>query len=347
MAAGALMFLLVTAGAALLGFAGTGLVIGGARRGAWLDQPGPDRMHATPVPRGGGIGFVLAWLMLGLLPAFAVPQVEEGQWSAAWQAAGLALVAVVGWADDHSGLPVWPRLLAHSLAGICVAIAWHQGTAALAQPAWFAVTVVLIALGTVASINLHNFFDGADGLLASHALVVMTVLAFLAWHVDHAALAISCVALAAGIAGFLPRNLAPARVFMGDVGSGVIGFAIAASCVMAVRDDVLTLPQALILGSGVLLDTVPTLLARVLRSEKFWMRHREHLYQRLLRSGWSHGRAAAAWLCWNLLIAVPALVIARRWTAAEWLVTAIVYAFGMSLWIFLQHRLHPLVEADA
>ncbi len=338
---------LICVGAALLGFAGTGLVIARARHGAWLDQPGPDRMHSSPVPRGGGVGFVLGWLLLGLLPAIVVVQAGAGHIAAAWQAAGLVLVATVGWADDHSGLPVWPRLLAHGLAGVCVAVAWHGGITEPTQPAWIATAFVLVAVSTVASINLHNFFDGADGLLALHALVVMIVLAFLAWHVDHAALAISCAALAAGIAGFLPRNIAPARVFMGDVGSGVIGFAIAASSVVALRDGVLTLPQILILLSGALLDTVPTLLRRVVRGERFWLRHREHLYQWLLHSGWSHGRTATAWLCWNLLVALPALSVARSWPAADWLVATIVYAFGMSLWILLKRRLGPISGAAA
>ena len=331
------MLLLVTVAAAGLGHVGAVAAQTLAARGYLLDLPGAHRVHAVAIPRGGGAGFAVAWVLLGLLPNFAIPQVGQWQLSAGLLAIAVALVAIVGWIDDLRGLAAWPRLAVHVLAGAAVGAAWWVGTPAM-SPSGMAIGV-LIAGAASASINLHNFFDGADGLLATQALFVLTVFAWLALGAGHMPLAIMSVAMAGAIAAFLPHNAPRARVFMGDVGSGTIGLAIAAVGVLAVRDEVLTLPVLLLLVSGCLIDTGMTLAARILHARRFWRRHHEHLYQWLVRTGWSHSKVVAAWLAWNLAVVLPAVVYARREPAGGWLLAAIVYAFGMLIWVLAKRRL--------
>jgi len=77
----------------------------------------------------------------------------------------------------------------------------------------------------------------------------------------------------------------------------------------------------------------------VLRGRFFWRRHREHLYQWLVRSGWSHRKVAATWLAWNLVVVLPAFLYTLYEPAHGWIIAAIVYAFGMSIWLLSKRRL--------
>lgn len=338
-----MLLLLAAVAAAAMGHLGVVVAQALAARGRMVDHPGAHRMHDTPVARGGGIGIVFAALLIGLAPNFAFAQVDQWQWSAALVAIALAMVALVGWIDDARGLPAWPRLLVHLLAGACVATAVGAGTGT-GEP-WSVALGASIAFAVAASINLHNFLDGADGLLATQAAFVLALLAYLALHAAHVPLALAGVAVAAAVAGFLPRNWPRATVFMGDVGSGSLGLAVAAFGALAVRDGVLTLPGLAILVSGCAIDTVLTLAARALAGQRFWTRHQEHLYQWLIHAGWSHARVLLAWGSWNFLIVLPALLVVERDAARGWMFAAIVYAFGMCLWILSRRRLSRRVRS--
>ncbi|MEO6065660.1 MAG: glycosyl transferase family 4 [Lysobacterales bacterium] len=331
--------LIAAIAAAALGHLGAVAVRALAARGRMLDRPGANRMHAAPIPRGGGAGFAAALLFLGIVPNLAIAQVDRWQLSAGLLAFAVVIVAVVGWLDDHRGLLAWPRFAVHMLAGVCVAMA-----SSAAEPSTSASAIIvglLIVVVTAASINLHNFFDGADGLLATQALFVLTVLAFLALRGSHMPLALMSVATAGAIAGFLPHNLFAhrSRVFMGDVGSGTLGLAIAAIASLSIRDDLLSLPSVLLLVSGCVIDTGMTLASRVLRGRRFWRRHREHLYQWLIRKGWSHLKVTTTWFVWNLAVVLPAFLYTLRKPEVGWILAAIVYAFGMSIWTFSKRRL--------
>ncbi len=339
---GSILLLLAAISAAAIGHAGVRAVEHLAARGHFLDQPGAHRMHASPVPRGAGIGIPVALFLIGLLPNMAFPQVAQWQLTAALLAAAVALVATVGWIDDHGELAVSARLVAHLAAAGCVALGcW---VADMAQTPWTFVLGALVVIAVTASINLHNFFDGADGLLASQALFGLALLAGLCLRAGHLPLAIIAVGASGAIAGFLPHNAPRARVFMGDAGSGTIGLALAAVGALAVRDLVLSLPMLLLIVSGCLIDTGMTLAARVLRRERFWERHQDHLYQWLIRGGWSHAQVASAWFAWSLVVVVPAIFLSLRDPERSGTVAIIVYALGMSIWILARHRLRLRAE---
>lgn len=273
-----------------------------AHRRGMLDQPGQRRSHTLPTPRGGGIGIVLACLVAvsGVLWSF------PGAWPQRvilGIAGALLLVAAIGWWDDHRPLRQWPRLAVQLLATGWFSCALLMGEGM----AW----VPLLVLAGGWSINLHNFMDGIDALLAQQAMFVAVGLACLAASIDQPALAGAGFAVAAACLGFWCFNRPPARIFMGDVGSGSVGLLLFVLSAMLWRTGPWLLWPALILSSSFISDASLTLLNRFLRGRRWYAPHREHLYQWLVRSGRTHARSAAFYLGWNLLVAAPAAAAAR------------------------------------
>jgi UDP-N-acetylmuramyl pentapeptide phosphotransferase/UDP-N-acetylglucosamine-1-phosphate transferase len=335
------MTMLMTIGWLLAAFLITALLVRGAvgyahRRGM-LDLPGQRRSHQLPTPRGGGVGIVVAMLVClpgvtwSLRATFPTPGLLG------LSCLALLLVALAGWWDDHRPLPAWPRLAVQLLACalLCVGLqAWSV--------AWW--WLPLLVVGGAWSINLHNFMDGIDGLLAQQAVFVGGGLAALAWAADLPALALAAACLAASALAFGCFNWPPARIFMGDVGSGSIGLLVFAFSATLWRVDPAWLWPALILSSAFVADASLTLLTRIWRGRRWYSAHREHLYQWLARRTGSHSRADAAYLGWNLLVAAPLTGLAGSHLHAAPAITMGVYAGAALIWLYLKRRMvrrHP------
>ncbi len=317
---------------ALLGFVVSLAVVRGAiayahRRGM-LDQPGQRRSHTVPTPRGGGVGIVLA-VLLGLLPIAigARPGESHIGFAAAWT--GLLIVAWTGWWDDHRPLPVLPRLAAQAVAAglVVLALAMH-GIAVIWLP--------LLMLAGVGSINLHNFMDGIDGLLAQQAVFVMAGLAVIAHALRMPSATAAMVLAAAATAGFWLYNRPPARIFMGDVGSGALGFLVFALGAMLWQAAPSTIWPIAVLCSAFVTDAGLTLLVRIWRGRRWYSAHREHLYQWMVRGGKSHGAVAGWFTAWNLAVAAPAAYGAWRLGGSGWWVCVPLYGVSMMVWMMLK-----------
>jgi UDP-N-acetylmuramyl pentapeptide phosphotransferase/UDP-N-acetylglucosamine-1-phosphate transferase len=232
---------------------------------ALIDAPGERRSHRVATPRGGGIGIVVAWLAAAMGPA-------PGGWG--WSMAGFVLVAAIGYADDHRHVDARLRLAVHAVAGLLLGIGLAHAGASTA----LVVTGVLLVPVLV---NVWNFIDGIDGLAASQA--ALAALAF-AWLGDGAA-SWPAVALAAACVGFLPFNLPRARIFLGDVGSGALGYALASlACHVALdggRSAIDIAPLLFLPLSACVIDASLTLLNRIMRGERWWTPHVQHAYQQL------------------------------------------------------------------
>lgn len=295
-----------------------------------LDHPGQRRSHTMPTPRGGGIGIVLAGLVClpGVLLGTAAPLppvMVAGLWVA------LLLVALAGWWDDHRSLPILPRFGAQLLAVLLFAIAMGvQGMA------WWWLPPLLLA-GTW-SINLHNFMDGIDGLLAQQAMFVGAGLALLAAASAQPALAVASACLAAASLGFWCLNRSPARVFMGDVGSGSVGLLIFADTAMLWRANTVLLWPALILSTAFTVDASLTLVTRYFRGRRWYSAHREHLYQWLVRRGLTHAGGGVVYMTWNLLFAAPLAWLAWSHPGLALPITMGSYGAAAGLWLLLKRR---------
>jgi len=314
--------------------------IGYAQRRGMLDQPGQRRSHRLPTPRGGGIGLVVA--MLACLPG--VLWHAPAAWPASVIAsllAALALVALAGWWDDHRSLPILPRLGVQLLAvGLFSLSLLGTGLSAWWMP--------LLLIAGAWSINLHNFMDGIDGLLAQQVMFVGAGLAGLAAAAGQAALATAAAVLAASALGFWYFNRPPARIFMGDVGSGSVGLLLFAFSAMLWCVDPAWLWPALILSSAFVTDASLTLLTRMWRGRRWYTAHREHLYQWLVRRGGTHARSDMVYMGWNLLIAAPSAWLAWSHLHMALPITMAVYLAAAVAWLALKRRClrRPLPKAS-
>jgi len=285
-----------------------------ALRTRMLDLPGKRRNHASPTPRGGGVGVLAgALLPLPLLYGHGAPvdRVVLGY------IAGAMLLALAGWIDDRRGLSARIRLLVQmAAASVFVALLRGQFADAASPVALVGAWLLLVGLS-----NAWNFMDGINGIAASQTLLVAAALALL-WYpqLPWAAMAVT---LAVASAAFLPFNLPGARIFLGDVGSTTMGFMVAALLCLAVATGRLQWPMALVLVSAFGIDSALTLAQRILRGRRWWCAHREHTYQWLVRAGLPHWRVSALYALWTVasmaLVAMAPAGALGLATAIAWL----------------------------
>ena len=275
-----------------------------ALRRRQLDMPNERSSHTVPTPRGGGLGVVVviaaAWVWV--LIAWQIPlPIELGLCIIA-----MVAVAIVGWLDDRRGMGVASRLAVHVLAGLAVAAL----SARLGWPWWIGIAWVV---GAVSSINVVNFMDGIDGLIASQTMIAALSIASLAPADGLARPFALAVTGAAG--GFLVWNWPPARIFLGDVGSGSLGFALVVLGALLIAERGADVVRAFLPLFPLFLDAAWTMGRRALRGERITTAHRSHLYQRLANGGWGHQRVTmlygAAAVVGAVVAAIPALD--RRW----------------------------------
>lgn len=256
-----------------------------------LDLPGRRRSHTLPTPRGGGVG-VLAGALLPLLALAWWYRALDAAMIA--YVAGAAMVAAVGWRDDVGGVAAIYRLAVHAAAAALFVLALHRAGGMAASP----VFAFVAGFAIVSLINIWNFMDGINGIASSQAALLALALALLlgngTWMLAALFLAIACL-------GFLPFNMPSARVFLGDVGSGSIGFMVAALLTQAVASSALRWPLALLLVSAFAVDSALTLGKRVVQGKAWWRPHREHTYQWLVRAGYPHWQVTLAYFIWSVL----------------------------------------------
>ncbi len=259
-----------------------------------LDVPGQRRSHHQPTARGGGLGLILSMALCSLPAMLWQPGTLQAPQVTAFMLA-LLLVAGVGWWDDHRSLTATTRLWIQ-----CLAVLGFSFTVLITTPASLWWLPVLLVAG-VGSVNLHNFMDGIDALLAMQSMFMGVALAVLSWASGDTGLAWACLCMAGASLGFLFFNRPPARIFMGDVGSGALGLLIFMFIGLLWATDTSRVWAMLILASGFAIDSGLTLVSRVLRGRRWYTAHREHTYQWLVRAGWSHGRTGCLYMSWNAL----------------------------------------------
>ncbi len=281
-----------------------------------LDQPGHRSLHDRPTPRTGGLAMMVA---TGVATAGAV----AGGWVAApawlgWTAAGAALLVAVGLADDLADLSPALRLGVQTVAaalvlaaGLAPQVVRLPGFEWTPSPALAALLTLLLVLWMT---NLYNFMDGMDGLAGTMTLVGFGALG---WLSGDPALRLVAWSLAGAAAGFLWFNFPPARLFMGDAGAPVLGYLAAVLVLWAARRGELPLWAGLLLFSPFVVDATYTLIRRLLRGERVWQAHCGHLYQKLVRRGWSQRRVLAHALVLMLAAAASAGLAPRLPPAAQ------------------------------
>ena len=316
------------------------------RRGV-LDVPVGRSSHRVPTPRGGGVVIVAA----ALLAPFIAGGVAPGRLTAAMAAwlAGGAAIALSGWMDDVRSLSSRTRLVVQLVAAVVLIAAagcWSELALPLAGrvPLGWA-GCVLALLWIVGMTNAYNFMDGIDGIAAGQAVVAGIAWAIIGSHGRDAGISAIGAAIALSGAGFLLHNRPPARIFMGDVGSGFLGFTLASLPLLlaagGLEVDRGRLPVvAAAMVWPFLFDATFTFIRRLARGENVFDGHRSHLYQRLVISGASHGQVAALYTGWALISSALGLLWLWTWSGGGLVLLgwAVLSAVGMIAAVRMRER---------
>jgi len=313
----------------LIGACGSSLIataamLWGMRRWNRLVSPSSRGMHTVPKPAGGGIG---------VIAGFAVGHVAMGvplsiYW---WSAMGILLFAVI----DDVGRPfsVLQKTILMLISIVCLLLD-PQWLALFAEPiAYFESDIALFCFGVFwffSLCNVFNFMDGIDGIGATQSIIIAS---FLSLHVlmFDSILASQLWIFVASLIGFLVFNKPPAKIFMGDVGSLFCGFFIAAFSIYSVASGVPIL-HVLVLLSYYFADTAYTLVRRFLNRENIFQAHNKHVYQRLVRMGWSHSMVSIWAGIMTILNGMGGYLITSGvpglgWVC--WFISAIIWSFSI------------------
>lgn len=253
-----------------------------------IDIPNERSSHTKPTPRGGGVAIVVSFL--SSLPLLAISGSVD--WSVVYGVGFSGLgVAVLGFLDDHGHVAARWRLMGHFAAAVWI-VFWIGGLPVVSvfgrlwDAGWLG--YVLTALYLVWLLNLYNFMDGIDGIASVEAIFVAVGGASLYFVTGHVALAGMPVLLACAVAGFLCWNFPPAKIFMGDAGSGFLGVVLGAMALQAAWVAPQLLWSWLILLGVFIVDASLALLRRLVRGERVYEAHRSHAYQWAARQFGKH-----------------------------------------------------------
>ena len=259
-----------------LGLAGAGVISSTPQRIKLMlmDYPTERSSHDIPTPRGGGVGILLAFILCALVLRLPTTFLFPG-----------VMLSIISFYGDYFLLSVRIRLVIQSIAAVFLAVPF-LGTTFF--PLYSFVPVFIFVVGTT---NMFNFMDGIDGIAGITSAVGFGLLAFYNYSVlsisisAYASLAI-CMALAS--LGFLFLNLPRARVFLGDVGSILLGFVFSGIVLMLSKDifDLICLASFIFPFYA---DEITTMYVRLRQRENLTIPHRKHLYQLLANErGFSH-----------------------------------------------------------
>lgn len=274
------------------------------RRLGVVDIPNERSSHTRTVIRGMGLAVAAAVVVVQLL-ALLLGAVEVDRSIALVVLLGTALAAGLGWCEDIRGLSVRWRLAGQLLIGLVCAGAL---TLILGTGIWW---WPVCAIAVVAYINVANFMDGLNGISGMHGFVVGLIYAWAGASNDLVWMIVAGLVVAFAFLGFLPWNFSRDSVFLGDVGSYLLGGSLIMIAIAAFLSGVYVeyLLPAL---SVYLADTGWTLLRRIRRGDPWWRPHREHVYQRLTDIGFSHAAS-------SLTVAVFTVVVSLVGLTGLWL----------------------------
>ena len=278
-----------------------------------LAMPNERSSHAVATPSGGGAAIVIGFLICLLLMQFIAPL--DSNVLFAIIGAGL-FVAVIGFWDDHAHLSMKFRLIVHFLSAFWI-LYWLdlEGLASLSILntflKWSMLLIISVAL--VWLLNLYNFMDGIDGIATSEAVYISIALGVFSYIQGQFGLSLMAYSLAVAATGFLFFNWPPAKIFMGDVGSGFLGITLGGMTLALVLLTQIALPYFLLFGVFIV-DATVTLAARFLRGERWYTAHCSHAYQHAARR-WGHLRVTIVVNLINVFWLLPFSYAAYRYPA--------------------------------
>ena len=286
-------------------YLGCRLIVVLANRHQWLDRPNDRSSHVAPTPTGGGLAMVAVFSIAALV-AFANESPGFNHYLVL--VTGI-IVAAMGFADDVFSLGIWPRIGIQLLGVLCALALFGIPPLPLFELSLAPGTTgyLVAALLFLWFINLFNFMDGIDGLAGAETLFISASILIITAGGGNTGVSTFLLLLIAVVCGFLLLNLAPAKLFMGDVGSNFLGYLLGLLALASTVNGDTSLWTWLILAGVFLVDATLTLFRRMLNGEKWYYAHRSHAYQRAAIHLGSHGRTvllvSLVNACWLLPLA--------------------------------------------
>lgn len=278
-----------------------------------MDIPKDDRrVHNKPMPRFGGIA-----IFMGIMISLSIFAVEDkGVLSAML---GCSLIYVLGLVDDLKNLKPAVKMGGQIICAVAVYATglkiefitnyFGPGNMAFGDVTCFIITVLWL----VAITNAVNLIDGLDGLAAGISAISALCIGYVAYIHGQYIPTLAMMIIAGGALGFLPYNFHPAKIFMGDSGSQLLGFSIAAFSIMGTVKSttmVVVVIPALVLGLPIF-DTVFAIIRRVIRKQPISMGDKEHLHHRIMRAGFGQRRSVMLMYCVSGLMGIVAVIYSR------------------------------------
>ena len=303
-----------------------------------VDKPSERRINKVPIPRMGGLAIFLGFVLTALLFVPLSTQVTG-------ILLGAVIIAVMGAVDDIVSLNPWVKLLGQIVAAVVVircgvvfdAISNPNPLSEVAfiEIGWL--SVPLTVLWIVACTNAVNLIDGLDGLAVGVSAISSLTMLVVSLIVSDPAVSLLLAALTGACLGFMPYNLNPAKIFMGDVGSQLLGFVLSTVSILGLfkMHAIITFVVPFLALALPLADTTFAFFRRILRGQSPFHPDRGHLHHRLLDMGLSQKQAVALMYGISALLGIAAVLM--TWTNPVLRICCAVLAFGISItvWLFV------------
>lgn len=272
-----------------------------------VDVPNHRSLHTSPKPRTGGLAILIA-AFIGLMMIRS--EIDNTFFSFFPY---VLLLAVVAFVDDIYSISAIVRLLLQlAVASLLVfsGLIIHSLNILGFEIVLFPIVAVAgSVLFIVWLINLYNFMDGMDGFSAGMAVFGFGCFAILAFMKGEVGFALANLVIVSAAIGFLVFNLPPSKIFMGDIGSTLIGLLVAVFAIWANNEEIFSIFLSIIIFTPFILDSTVTLMKRLFKGEKLWLAHRAHYYQRLVLLGLGHKKTLLLEYAWMLGCSLVAIAL--------------------------------------
>ena len=329
--------------AALIALISTPVVRSLAVRVGAVDVPKDGRrMHDHPIPRMGGLAIFFGFILSVLIFLPLTPQLQG-------MLLGGVVIVILGIFDDIFALPAMPKFLVQIGAAL-IAVLFGNTIEVLSNPNIFSsdpfwvlgwLEIPISVLWIVGITNAVNLIDGLDGLACGVSTISSMTLMVIALRVAEPDVAILTAALAGGCIGFLPYNLNPAKIFMGDTGSTFLGFILAVVSIQGLFKFYAIFSFAvpfLMLGLPIF-DTCFAIIRRLAKGQSPMAPDRGHIHHRLIDMGFSQKQAVATLYVISAILGLSAVVLTTIGVLRAMLfLLALCLAGGVAAKIFLSHN---------
>ena len=314
------------------------------RVGAVDVPPDSRRMHNHPIPRLGGLAIFLGFLLSALIFVPLDPSLRG-------MLLGAVVIVILGIFDDIYALPALPKLLVQ-IGAASIAVLMGNKIEILSNPNIFSsnpywvlgwLSIPISVFWIVGITNAVNLIDGLDGLACGVSTISSMTMLVIALTVAEPDVALLMAALAGGCIGFLPYNLNPAKIFMGDTGSTFLGFILATVSIDGLFKSYAIISFAvpfLMLGLPIF-DTCFAILRRVSHGQSPMAPDRGHIHHRLIDMGFNQKQAVAVLYVISAILGLSAVVLTTTNVVRAMVVLlALCVAGGMAAKLYLDRMNH-------